>query len=76
MPRRIPSMSMKPNGGGDTDKRTERITVTTREGVTIRTRSPVKGDVEEYVTERREKDRVGGRAGPSQRRERDVPQGS
>ncbi|KAI9774611.1 MAG: hypothetical protein M1840_002860 [Geoglossum simile] len=79
VPRRNPSVSTKPNGGGDTDRRTERVTVTTRENVSIRTRSPVKEDVEEYVSERRERDRdrdrAGGRIGPSvARREKDVSQ--
>jgi hypothetical protein len=85
VPRRNPSASAKPNGGGDTDRRTERVTVTTRENVSIRTRSPVKEDVEEYVSERRERDkdrdrdrdRVGGRTGPSvAKREKEASQGS
>jgi hypothetical protein len=84
VPRRNPSASVKPSGGGDTDRRTERVTVTTRENVTIRTRSPVKEDVEEYVGERRERDRdrggdrdrAGGRTGPSvTRKEKEGPQG-
>ncbi|KAI9865165.1 MAG: hypothetical protein M1813_002485 [Trichoglossum hirsutum] len=81
VPRRNVSVSMKPNGG-DVDRRTERVTVTSRENVSIRTRSPVKEDVEEYVSERRDKEkdsrdreRAGSKAGPSvTRREKDIPQ--